>query len=361
MKKTLPLFPLLLLIAACAKQAPVARAPEAVPVTVATVSKKDVPVEVRAIGHVEPLSTVSVKTLVGGEITKVHFKEGDEVRAGDALFTIDTRPLAASQREAEANLERDRVRAQNARADVGRYAELVKKEYVTREQYEGAVANAAALDATVKADEALVENARLTLGYATIKSPIGGRTGSLLVHAGNVVKANDVALVVINQVRPINVAFTVPEQVLPEVQRAGGAGKLSARVVPKGTTETPHTGPLTFLDNAVDPKTGTLTLKATFDNQDGALWPGQFVDVALTVRSDPDAIVVPQEAVQTGQTGSFVFVVKSDDTVESRPVTVARTTEKGTVIAKGLSAGERVVTDGQIRLAPGSKVEIKEG
>jgi multidrug efflux system membrane fusion protein len=361
MKKLLPILPLFLLAAACAEKKPPARAPEAVPVTIATAAQRDVPVEVRAIGHVEPLATVSVRSLVAGEITKVHFKEGDEVKAGDPLFTIDSRPMMASQHEMEANLERDRVKARNAHADVDRYADLVKKDYVTREQYDAAVANAGSLDATVKADEAMLENARVQLGYTTIRSPINGKTGSLLVHAGNVVKANDVPLVVINQVRPINVAFSVPEQVLPEIQRAGGAGKLTVRSSPKDSAEKPHVGPLTFLDNSVDTKTGTLTLKATYDNKDGALWPGQFVDVALTVRSDPTAIVVPQEAVQTGQNGSYVFVVKSDDTVESRPVTVARTAEKVAVIAKGIAPGERVVTDGQIRLAPGSKVEIKQG
>jgi len=358
--KKLAILPLLLVVAACARKKPPARAAEAVPVTVATVEKRDVPVEVRAIGHVEPISTVSVKSLVQGEITRVFFKEGDTVAAGQPLFEIDPRPFASALKAAEANLERDRVKAVNARADVARYADLVKKDYVTREQYDAAVANAASLDAVVKADEAAIENARLQLGYTSIRSPLAGRTGSLLVHAGNIVKANDVPLVVINQEHPIYVSFTVPEQTLPEIQRAQGPGRLAVRVTPKGTAEAPHAGTLTFVDNTVDAATGTLTLKATFPNDDHALWPGQFVDVALTLRSDPDAVVVPSEAVQTGQTGSYVFVVKSDDTVESRTVTIARTSEKIAVVAKGLTPGERVVTDGQLRLAPGSKVEIKE-
>ncbi len=348
--------------AACAKKDPRAgMAPEAVPVVVGTVAQRPVPLEVRAIGHVEALSSVQVKARVGGQLTRVTFREGQDVKKGDVLFVLDPRPFQAALSEAQANLTRDRARAKNSEADARRYAVLISKDYVTQQEYDLVRSTAAAAEATVQADLAQVENARLNLEYCTITAPLSGRTGSLQVQAGNIVKANDdKPLVVINQIQPIYATFTVPESTLGQVQaQAAGGRKLQVVATPSDHTAPPQSGVLFFVDNAVDPQTGTIVLKAQFDNRNETLWPGQFVDVVLGLSVDSNAIVVPSQAVQTGQTGQFVFVVKSDLTVESRPVTVARTAGPDAVISKGLRAGERVVTDGQLRLAPGTKIEIK--
>jgi membrane fusion protein, multidrug efflux system len=336
-------------------------APEAVPVTVGTVTTKSVPIELTAIGSVQPYSTVAVKALINGELTEVHFREGQDVRKGDLLFTIDPRPYQAALAQAQAALARDRAQAINAQADARRYAELVKKDYVTEEQYDQTQATAAAAQATVQADEAAVEAARVNLSYCTIRSPIDGRTGNLMVHAGNVIKANDVPLVTINQITPVYVAFSVPEQQLWEIKARAAAGKLDVLAAPAANSAPPGHGQLTFIDNAVDPTTGTIQLKATFPNRGRFLWPGEFVNVRLVLSKEANAVVAPAQAVQTGQEGEFVFVVKPDDTVESRPVTVARTVGQEAVIEKGLHPGERVVTDGQLRLVPGARVEIKSG
>lgn len=338
-----------------------AKAPsrEAVPVQVATAARREMPVEIPAIGHVEAISTVAVKAQVGGQITEVAFREGQDISKGDGLLTIDPRPFEAALAQARANLERDRVRAKNAQEDVKRYAELVARDYVTAQQFDQAKADAAAAEATARADEAAVENARLQREYCSIRSPIDGRTGSLLVHIGNVVKANDDrTLVQINQIRPIFVSFAVPETNLGEISRRVRAGRLFVRATPQDRGD-PAQGGLTFIDNAVNASTGTIQLKATFANRDSRLWPGQFVNVVLNLATEPDAIVVPSQAVQTGQSGQFVFVVKDDLTVDSRPVTVARVSGPLAVVAKGIAAGERVVTDGQLRLSPGARVEIK--
>ena len=347
-------------LAGCSKK-PSAPPRESVPVSVASASVKDVPVQVAAIGHVEAYSSVSLKAQVGGEIKKVGFQEGQDVAQGALLFLIDPRPFEATLAQARANLERDRARAKNAEDDARRYGSLVEKEYVTPQQYDEMRSNAAAAAATVKADEAAVENTRLQLEYCRITAPISGRTGGLLVHAGNVVKANDDRpLLVINQVQPIYVTFAVPETALPQIQaRSAGGRKLTVTAAPPDSPGNTQTGELTFLDNAVDPATGTITLKATFANASRALWPGQFANVVLTLSTEPKAIVVPSQAVQTGQAGQYVYVVKNDLTVESRPVTIARTHGALAIVAKGLSAGERVVTDGQLRLAPGAAVQIK--
>jgi membrane fusion protein, multidrug efflux system len=342
--------------AACSHPEP-KRAPEAVPVTAATVERRAVPVEVSAIGHVEPLSTVSIRAQVGGTITRVWFREGQDVQKGDMLLTIDPRPYEAALRQAQGSLARDQAQAQNAVAESKRYAELVQKDYVTREQADQIQANAAALAATVKADEAAVENARLQMAYCSMTAPITGRTGSLLVKEGNLVKPNDVALLVINQIQPILVAFSIPESQLTEIKRRSTASSLAvAATAPGGDVQ--H-GELTFVDNAVDPTTGTITLKASFPNRDRGLWPGQFVNLVLVLSTQADAVVVPAPAVQTGQSGQFVYVIKPDSTVESRPVTVTRSQGAFAVVAKGLSPGERVVTDGQLRLTAGARVEIK--
>jgi multidrug efflux system membrane fusion protein len=396
---------------------PAKTAPPAVPVTVAEAVQRDVPIEVTAVGNVQGLTTVAVKSQIAGQITQVHFREGQDVRRGDLLFTIDPRPLEAALRQAqanvtrdtaglrqaeaalvqrraegqqaEANLTRDLAQLENARVQEKRYRSLVDNELVAREQYDQIRTNSAALEATVQADRAAVENARasalaaqaavdnaravitadeamvdtarLQLGYTTIRAPMDGRTGSILVQAGNVVKGNDDGpLVVITQVHPIYVTFAVPEQHLADIKRYGAAGPLRVATFPD-QTKPPARGEVTFVNSTVDPATGTIQLKATFPNTDNALWPGQFLDVVLTLTTQPRAIVIPTPAIQPGQQGSFVFVVKPDLTVESRRVDPGRRLARDTIVDQGLAAGERVVTDGQLRLRPGSRVEIKKG
>jgi membrane fusion protein, multidrug efflux system len=331
-----------------------------VPVLAATVEQKDMPVQVQGIGSVEAYSTVSVKTQITGELTLVLFREGQDVRKGDLLFTLDKRPYEAELKKQESNLARDIAQAKLARVQVDRYEPLLKEGIVANEQVDQIRANADALEAAVAADKAAIENARVQLIYCSIYSPINGRTGSLIVHRGNMIKANDTpALVNINQVEPIYVAFMVPEQFLAEVKKSAGTGKLAVQALIPNDSK-PATGKLSFIDNTVDQTTGTIKLKGEFTNADRRLWPGQFVNVVLTLRTQPNAIVVPSQAIQTGQQGQFVFVIKPDMTVDARQVVVNRSGNGLAVIEKGLSAGERVVTDGQLRLVPGAKVEIKQ-
>jgi multidrug efflux system membrane fusion protein len=355
---TIPLLALLVLPAGCARRSSAPAGAPPVPVTAAKVEARPIPVEIRAIGHVDPYSVVSVKSQVGGVLTDVWFREGEEVRKGQRLFTIDPRPYEAALAQARADLQRDRAQAANARDQAARYAELVKKDFVTRQQYDDARASADALEATVRADEAALENARLQLSYCTIASPIDGKTGSVLVQRGNVVKANDVPIVVINQIRPIYVTFSVPEADLSEIQLHAAKGKLVVLAQPPGRAES-EKGALTFIDNTVNPETGTINLKGTFPNAADRLWPGQFVNATLQLSVEHNAIVVPTPAIQTGQSGQFVYVIKPDLTVEPRDVVVDRTAGPLSVVRKGLAAGEQVVTDGQLRLSAGSKVEIK--
>ena len=332
------------------------------PVSVAPALEKDMPFDVAAVGRVEAISTVAVKAQVTGEVLAVHFKEGQAVRKGDLLFTIDPRPFEIALKQAESLLEKDRALLRNAQADVARYAELVQKDYVTKQQYDTAVANRDVLAAAVKADEAAVANAHLQLDYTSVRSPIDGRTGSLLIDAGNIIKANDTSpAVVIDQMAPIYVTFSVPEQILPRIKEYMARAPLATEAIPNDNGRAPVSGILTFVDNAIDQSTGTITLKATFDNRDAALWPGQFLNVRLTLTTEKGAVVVPSQAVQTGQTGQYVFVVKDDLTAEMRPVKVGRSRGEESIIAEGLKPGERVVTDGQLRLAPGARVEIKPG
>jgi multidrug efflux system membrane fusion protein len=333
----------------------------AVPVSVGEVVQKAVPLQLRAIGNVQAYSTVSIKSQVEGTLARVYFKEGQDVKKGDLIFLIDPRSFEAALRQAEATLARDTAQAANARLDERRFADLFKEGGVSQQQHDQARTNATALEATLQWDRSAVENAKLQLGYASIRSPIDGRTGNLLVHQGNLIKANDAdhPLVVINQVRPIYVSFSVPEQELPAIRRYMASGNLKVEAITLGREGRQPLGDLTFVDNAVDRTTGTVELKATFTNADNALWPGQFVNVVLTLTTEPNAVVVPSQAIQTGQQGPYVFVVKPDLTVESRPIVVHRTIERETVIEKGLAPGERVVTDGQVRLVPGAKVEIK--
>jgi multidrug efflux system membrane fusion protein len=331
-----------------------------VPVTAGTVIQKTVPVQVRAIGNVEAYSTISVKSQIDGQLIRVHFKEGQDVKKGDILFTIDPRPYESALKQAEANLAKDSAQLENARVEVSRYAELVKKGYVAQEQYDQIRTNAAALEATVNADKALVENARLQLRYCFIYSPITGRTGNLMANQGNLIKANaDNPMVTINQIQPIYVTVSVPEQYLSEIKKYMAGSKVKVEVYVTRDGDHPEEGVLTFVDNTVDMTTGTIKLKGTFANKEKRLWPGQFVNVILTLTTQPNAVLVPSQAIQTGQSGQYVFVIKSDFTVESRPVIIARTLDGETVVEKGLQPGDKVVTDGQLRLIPGAKVEIK--
>jgi len=329
------------------------------PVTVSTTIQKTVPVQLRAIGNVQAYSTVTIKSKVGGELVRVHFTEGQDVKKGDLLFTIDPRPYEAALKQAEANLVRDLALAKNAEEDARRYEFLIQKGVVARQQFEKFRTDSEALEATVLADRAAVENAKIQLGYCSIYSPIDGRTGSLIVQQGNIIKAEDINLVVINQVIPIYVAFSIPEQFLPEVKKYMASGKLQVEAIVPMNEERPEKGIITFIDNIVDSNTGTIRLKGTFTNPERKLWPGQFVNVVLTLTTEPNAIVVPSQAIQTGQEGQYVFVVKPDFTVESRSVEAGRTLNGETVIQKGLHADEKVVTDGQLRLYPGAPVEIK--
>jgi multidrug efflux system membrane fusion protein len=331
-----------------------------VPVTAGTVIQKTVPVQIRAIGNVEAYSTVSVKSQIGGELIRVHFKEGQDVKKGALLFTIDPRPYEAALKQAEANLAKDTAQLDNARIEVNRYAGLVEKGYVAQEQYDQIRTNAAAFEATVNAGKATVENARLQLRYCYIYSPITGRTGYLVSNQGNLIKANaDTAMVVINQIQPIYVALSVPEQYLNEIKKFMAAEKLEVGAFISKEDVKSEEGVLTFVDNTVDMTTGTIKLKGTFVNEKKRLWPGQFVNVVLTLTTQPNAVVVPSQAIQTGQSGQYVFVIKNDLTVESRPLVVGRALDGETVVEKGLQPGEKVVTDGQLRLIPGAKVEIK--
>jgi multidrug efflux system membrane fusion protein len=329
------------------------------PVIVGLATKKTVPVELRAIGNVQAYSTVMVKSKVGGELVRVHFIEGQDVKRGDLLFTIDPRPYEAALKQAEANLQKDLAQAKHAQEDAKRYESLIQKGVVPQQQYDKFRTDSEALEATVLADKAAVENTKIQLDYCSIRSPIDGRTGSLSVKQGNIIKADDITLVVINQIIPIDVSFSMPEQFLPEIRKHTASKKLQVDASFPQSDEPAEKGAVTFVDNAVDTSTGMIRLKGTFSNRERKLWPGQFVNVVLTLTEEPNVIVVPSQAIQTGQEGQYVFVVKPDLTVESRQVVAGRTVNGETVVQKGLQADERVVTDGQLRLSPGAKVEIK--
>ena len=371
----------------CSKQKRAAgpAGPPAMPATVATAELQAVPQELQAIGNIEPFSNVQVKAQVAGELVKVEFKEGQNVNAGDLLFQIDPRPYAdalnqaqaaverdrAQLKQAEANVDRDEAQLRNAEVDAHRQEELVKAGIVARSTYdtsrtaadvyrESARADRAAIEsarAALAADVAAVEKAKLDVSFCEIRSPIAGRTGNLLVQAGNYVKNNgDTTLVVINQIEPIFVSFSVPEQRLPEIRRLSEGRQLGVRVAAKDDPGQRATGVLSVIDNTVDTTTGMIRLKATLPNTERRLWPGQFVDVELTLNARMDAVVVPSEAVQAGQKGPFVYVVKADQSVEAREVTPGATAGKMIVIESGLKAGETVVTDGQLLLAPGMHI-----
>ena len=388
-----------------------------VPVAVAPVERKTVPLLVQAIGTVEAYQVVAVRAQVGGELMRVHITEGQEVKKGDLLFTIDPRTYEAALANAQATqakdqgqvaqaravlqrdtarvsqtraaLARDQAQAKNAEVSQRRYSDLLKRELISQEQYDQVRTTAEALAATVRSDEAdvasaeetvradeaavrsaeqivradaaLVDNARLQLGYTTIRSPIDGRAGSLQLNQGNIVRAsgtNDSTLLTINQILPVYVSFTVPQQQLPQIKRYMAAGQLSVDAVASGEPK-PERGTVTFIDNAVDQTTGTIRLKATFANTDKRLWPGQFINVSMTLAVENDVLVIPAQALQTGQQGPFVFVVKPDQTVDTRRVAVNRTQGSETILTSGVEAGESVVTDGQPRLVQGAKVEVR--
>lgn len=355
----------------------------------AIVSQRDVPVEVQVIGNVETYAAIGVKSQVGGQLTEVHFQEGDYVKKDDLLFTIDPRPLEAALNQAIANNARDRAALGQARANLARdaanakyaasqaarYAQLFESGVVSKDQAEqlsassDAAAQAVAADqaaiesaqAAIGASQAAIETARLSLAYTAIRAPLDGRTGAINVKQGNVVMANSVDLTTINQVEPIYVTFAVPEAQLPDVKRYMAQQKLSVRAQPQDNPEDVETGVLTFVDNAVDTTTGTIKLKGTFPNTDRKLWPGEFVRVTLRLTTQNNAVVAPNQAVQAGQNGSFVYVVKPDRTVESRTVVTGARVGQDMVVDQGLEPGETVVTEGQLRLAPGSRVVVQGG
>jgi membrane fusion protein, multidrug efflux system len=331
----------------------------AVPVEIGVVADKSVPLQITAIGAGEPYSTVSVHAQLTGELKSVHFKEGEDVREGQLLFSLDRRPLEAALQQVQANLAKDVAQAANARSQADRFEDLANRGITPRDQLDQARAAATALEATVEADKAAVENATVQLQYATVSAPLSGRTGALMVHEGSLVRANDTTpLVVINQVSPIYVSFAIPESRFAELKHYMAQGSIIVEARSPGE-ETTAKGTISFVDNQVDAATGTIRVKAVFQNARHTLWPGQFADVTLTLTTDPHAVVVPTAAVQTGQQGSYVFVVRQDQTVDLRPVTIARAVGDETVIQSGLTPGETVVTDGQLRVVAGSRVSVK--
>ena len=381
-----PVFVTLGLLLGCTANTAAPPPPSGVPVVVARVSQKLMPVEVASVGNVEPISTVAIKAQISGELLEVHFKEGDFVRKGQLLFTIDSRiPQGqvgtmqaniekdeAQLKQAEANLARDMAQLEYARAEAERYVTLLKRGLVAADSSEQARSQANALEETVRADRAAIENvrailvvdqhalggAKLQLSYCTIYSPIDGRTGAVMVKPGNIVKPVDVPIVVINQTSPIYVNFTVPQQYWPDIKKNMNEGMLHVSAAVPQDSGHPKQGNVIFVDNAVDATTGTLHLKATFENSENHFLPGMFVSVLLRLSEQPNAKVVPAQAVTEGQNGTFVYVVKPDDTVEMRPVVSGHTYGGEAVIDSGLERNEVVVTDGQTRLVPGAKVQV---
>jgi multidrug efflux system membrane fusion protein len=390
---------------------------EGVPVTIETAVSKTVPVQIRAIGTVQAYASVTLKSQLDGEVASIHFSEGQAVKKGDLLFTLDQRPLEATlrqaeanlardtaqleqttavvaqtmaaEKQAEANLARDTAQLENALSQARRYKGLIDEGAISKELYDQVRTNATALEATIeadkaavtstrasiraaqatvenikaaiKADQAMVENVRVQLSYTTIRAPMDARAGTLLVRAGSAVKARDDTgqMLVLNQIQPIYVSFSVPEQYLGDIKKFLAAGTLRVQASPRGQDDSPALGELSFLNNTVDTGTGMIQLKATFPNREGTLWPGQFVNVVLTLTTLPNTVVIPSQAIQTGQQGQYVYVLRSDSTVESRPITVGRRFGGETVIEKGVAPGDKVVTDGQLRLVSGTRVQVK--
>ncbi len=331
-----------------------------VPVTVAKATVKSVPVQVEAIGNVEAYSNVSVRTQIAGEIERAYFTQGEDVKKGQLLFTLDRRPFEATLNQLEASLARDQAQLANARAQAERNEKLFQAGIISKDQYDTFRTTAQAQEATVRAGQAAIESAKVNLSYCSIYSPLDGRTGAYQVYPGNIAKLNDTVLVVINQVHPIYATFSVPEQYLDQVKEYQARGPLAVEAHAPTDARPPAVGQLTFIDNAVDSATGTIKMRATFPNSDNRLWPGQFINVVMRLTLQANATVVPSQAVQTGQAGKYLFVVKPDFTADLRPVAAGETVDGETVIEKGVASGETVVTDGQLLLAPGAKVEIKK-
>jgi multidrug efflux system membrane fusion protein len=329
-----------------------------VPIRIATALAKPTPVEFDTIGNVQTIASVAVKSRLDAVIDQVLVKDGQFVKSGDVLFQLDARAAQAQVDQASATLARDQVQLANASRNVDRDKPLLSKDYVSHQQYDNDSSTAAALEATVKADQAQVENAKVQLSYYTIVAPLDGRVGLIAIKQGNSIKSNDVPLATVNQIQPIYVSFALPQNDLPELRAAMALGPVPVRVLAQGDTGPPVEGKVAFFENSIDATSGTITVRGTFDNADQRLWPGQYVNVTVLVRTDPDALVIPPAAVQVGQNGTFVFLIKDDNTAEIRPITVDRTVGGLAVIAKGLKPGDRVATDGQLRLGAGTHVQI---
>jgi membrane fusion protein, multidrug efflux system len=335
------------------------RSSAGVPVVVATAVSMPIPVRIDTIGTALPIATVTVKSRIDGYIDSVLIQDGQYVKAGDIMFRLDGRAAQAQVLQMQAQLARDQAQHANAKRNVDRDSPLVGKDFMSKQQFDTDTTTATALDATTAADAAQLENAKVLLSYDTIPAPIDGRVGAIAIKAGNSIKSNDLPLATINQIKPIYVSFSLPQSELPALREAMGKGPVPVTVRPQGDEGAPIAGTVQFFDNSVDVTSGTIAVRAQFANDDQRLWPGQFVNVSMTTRIDQDAVVVPPAAVQIGQDSNYVYVVKSDLTAELRPVKVSRTVDGKSVIASGLSAGDRVVTDGQMRLSNGVHLDIR--
>jgi multidrug efflux system membrane fusion protein len=329
-----------------------------VPVRVAVATRQAVPLELRTFGAVQALQSVEIRAQVGGPITALHFREGQDVQAGDLLVAIDARPMEAALKLAEANLARDRALQADAARESARQDALLKKGLAAQDAAEHARTQAEALAATVTADESAVANARLNLEYCSIRSPLAGRAGERRVDAGNLIKANEQVLVTVNQIQPVEVSFTLPQQEVARILAAQQQGPLEVRAFVAERPDLVNTGVLTFVDNAVDAATGTIRLKGKFENAQRTLWPGEFVSVVLRVGLDANALTIPGTAVMAGQKGPLVFVAKADRTADARFIKLIRTHEQTAVVGTGIAEGEQVIVDGQQRLYPGAKLNI---
>lgn len=350
---------MMLLIACGQKQQTAAGGPAAAPVVVASAVKRDVPVEITAIGNVESIKSVQVRSMVSGQIEGVHFKEGQDVTQGQLLFTLDKRPFQAVLEQAAGQLKRDQATAQNNQMQASRYTSLEQQGVISREVADQQRTTAQSTSAAVAADQATLNAAKVQLQYTDIKAPITGRAGAIMINLGNLVKANDTPfLVQINQITPIYVTFSVPENQLEQI-RSLSSHNLKVMAYPKGSRAAGAEGTLTFIDNGVDPTTGTVKLKATFANRDRKLWPGEYVDVVMDLSTIRDATIIPTKAIQSGQQGQFVYVVSAQNTAESRVIVSGATYQDVTVINKGVAPGDRVIVEGTMRVAPNSAVKVQ--
>lgn len=358
MKRLVYILCIVCLLTACSSNDSSNKGRPSAPVTVSTAQKLNIERKLHVVGNVLPSATVGIKTRVTGELQEVHFIEGDTVKAGQVLFTIDQRPYAASLRESQARVAKTSAQLRKAEEDMRRYSKLVNDGYISREAYDQSTTDAAALRATISADKAAAESAALQLAYCTITSPITGRAGAIKADKGNMIKANaDDSIVTIDALEPVYVLFAVPESHLPVITERQKQQPITVRVTPTGGKSVE--GTLTFVDNTVDTRTGTIKMRGTFDNADKSLWPGQFVQVVMTLGTLNDAIVIPSRAVLTGRGESYVYIVDADRKAQYRTVNVTLESEGQSVISDGLKEGEIVVDDGQVRLAPGIPVEIR--